>query len=99
VICKRCSDDADGTLPPEGECGVCGREFEKLTVNGLLPYHKQKVAREVEAQPGSIYYTRVKCSGSGLAAMRGHALCNGCDCQHKPKGTLYVNPAAAASAA
>lgn len=94
MICKLCSDDADDKLGPEGECGVCGREFTKLTVNGLLPYHKQRVMREDEN--GRPYVGRAKCSGSGLPAMRGHALCNGCDCQHRKRGSHGV--AAAASA-
>lgn len=95
MICKLCADDADGTLDNRGECGVCGREFKKLTVNGLLPFHKQKVTRESEA--GGVYLTRVKCSGSGLSAMRGHALCKGCDCAHKPKGEGLVYASASAS--
>jgi hypothetical protein len=96
MICKLCCDDADGTLDLTGECGVCGREFEKLTVNGLLPYHKQKVLRQ--DTEGRVYYSRAKCSGSGLPAMRGHALCRGCDCQHKRREEGYVTASAAPAA-
>lgn len=98
MICKKCSDEADGKSATAGECGACGRAFERLTTNGLLPFHKTKVVRQSDNGP---YISRAKCSGAGRAAMRGHALCKGhgyCDCQHKRKGSLRVAADAATPA-
>jgi hypothetical protein len=86
MICRDCAAEADNNFGPTGECGVCGREFA-VTVNGFLPRH------------GSDIYSagrRQKCSGSGLPAMRGHALCQGCDCHHKRKGDCVSTTTAAA---
>lgn len=87
MICKCCRDEADNKLETKGECGVCGRAFA-TTVNGLLPRHKGAPVYVQVAEQLPVG-TRYKCSGSGLAAMRGHALCKGpgwCDCHHRRKG-------------
>lgn len=89
MICKDCANEADNNFGNKGECGVCGRELT-VTVNGFLPQHKG---------PANYEGKRVKCSGSALPAMRGHALCRGCDCHHKRKGEgLNVSTPAAAEA-
>lgn len=89
MICRDCADEADDNFGPKGECGVCGRELT-VTVNGFLPTHKSDIYSGGKRQ---------KCSGSSLPAMRGHALCKGCDCHHKRKGVgLNVSASAAAEA-
>lgn len=90
MICKTCAQEADDDKPERGECGVCGREFA-VTVNGLLPRHKgQVVVAPLTNQPNIAFRSRSWCSGGGLPAMWGHALCVGCDCAHKRKGDCIV---------
>lgn len=88
MICKLCANEADGIRPDKGDCGACGREFV-VTINAILPRHKQRVMKISES--GHQYISSVKCSGSHKPAIWGHAACLGCDCAHKRRGSLLAS--------
>lgn len=60
------------------KCPYCEKPIT-LTVAGTFREHKA--------------YTRgPRCEGAGRSPGEGHLLCNGCDCQHEPAGSLVSVP-------
>lgn len=80
MICTDCAQEADGATyinPPASDCPVC-RKVVAVNKTGKLRSHYA---------PGVGTGRSVRCKGSNLVLVGGHAACKGCDCKHKPKGS------------
>jgi hypothetical protein len=79
-VCQSCRSAADGTDLRIAKCSHCDRA-PMAVYNDAVPEGEQKVYRH--------NHDGTMCPGSFLppAFTSGHDYCNGCPCQHRPKGS------------
>lgn len=75
MICEGCATAARGEEPERPHCRVCKRE--------VAVYKGGDRSIVIHGFPN----TRVRCQGSRKPPATGHDLCDGCSCQHKPRGS------------
>ena len=87
MICKPCAAEADGTYEGERVCSVCRLPYKVYRDD--VPLHKQRVVFHKRLSTMDRTNT-VRCPGTKQAPVmsNGHDACTGCDCQHKPVGSL-----------
>lgn len=81
MICDRCREAADGRdLGPVPVCSVCG-QGPIAVYNNARTFQTQSVVRHK--------FGLVWCEGSKKPPRlsTGHDFCNGCPCQHRPRGS------------
>lgn len=86
-ICNRCREAAEGLdFGPVDVCSVCGQGPISLYDNGKVRKHKKPGSK-----PGQSDYW---CRGSKRPPREstGHDFCDGCPCQHRPKGSWNQRP-------
>lgn len=83
MICDRCRDAADGVdFGPVPVCSTCGRG-PIAVYNDAKPVDEQSVVVHKSPNFG------IRCQGSKRPPRlsTGHDFCNGCSCQHRPRGS------------
>ena len=78
-ICDACRDASEG-IGSVPVCPACGAGPIGSYADGGVRFHKVRPPKSV---------TKVRCEGTGQPPVirSGHDHCNGCPCQHKPRGS------------
>lgn len=85
-ICTPCRRAAEGTSAVVRYCSVCGRQGVSVYATEV-PLEEQAVVFHKVRPSHSV--TKVRCEGTGKPPVirDGHNRCDGCPCQHKPRGS------------
>lgn len=89
-ICIHCRKAAAGTGPIVRHCLICGAPGVGVYTDAV-PLNEQRVVRHKREITGG---SKIWCEGSLAPPVLkdGHDYCDGCPCQHRPKGSWNQRP-------